>query len=275
MRIAENRQPHGLLAAANPSILVLLACFVLARGPLAAKNFCPALPNGVERPVSWKRFVPNILCDQKSIWTFPFRSIQGDHLVATSIVASMTAGLVLLDPSTAPYFRRTSTFHSFNQVLSSQNSALAIELFPVSFYGLSLLRKDKYGQDTFLLAGESLLDSELLAIAMKDATRRLQPVDIATNGNFADSWFKQKGSLQAGLVSGIGSFPSGHGIAAFSVATIFAERYHSHRWVPYVAYGAAALIGFSRLTLSAHFPSDVFLGAALGYSISKFTVLER
>ena len=48
-----------------------------------------------------------------------------------------------------------------------------------------------------------------------------------------------------------------------------------HRWVPYVAYGAAALVGFSRMTLSAHFPSDVFMGAALGYSISRFTVLRQ
>jgi membrane-associated phospholipid phosphatase len=42
-----------------------------------------------------------------------------------------------------------------------------------------------------------------------------------------------------------------------------------------VAYGSAALVGFSRMTLSAHFASDVFMGAALGYSISRFTVLRE
>jgi membrane-associated phospholipid phosphatase len=29
------------------------------------------------------------------------------------------------------------------------------------------------------------------------------------------------------------------------------------------------------MTLSSHFPSDVFMGAALGYSISRFTVLRE
>jgi len=32
---------------------------------------------------------------------------------------------------------------------------------------------------------------------------------------------------------------------------------------------------FSRLTLQSHFPSDVFMGAALGYSITHFVVLRR
>jgi membrane-associated phospholipid phosphatase len=56
---------------------------------------------------------------------------------------------------------------------------------------------------------------------------------------------------------------------------VIARRYGNHRWVPYAAYGAAALVGFSRLTLSAHFLSDVFLGGALGYSISHFAVLRQ
>jgi hypothetical protein len=36
----------------------------------------------------------------------------------------------------------------------------------------------------------------------------------------------------------------------------------------------AGTIGFSRITLQAHFPAEVFLGAALGYSISRFAVLR-
>jgi membrane-associated phospholipid phosphatase len=143
-------------------------------------------------------------------------------------------------------------------------------LVPVSFYGLSLLRKDSYGQSTSLLVGEAVVDSELLTTVMKSVSRRLRPIDIPPNGNFSDTWFKSTGSWWRGN----GSFPSGHAIAAFSVATVFARRYSNHRWVPYVAYGTAALIGFSRITLSAHFPSDVFLGGALGYSISRFAVLH-
>jgi len=56
---------------------------------------------------------------------------------------------------------------------------------------------------------------------------------------------------------------------------VFAERYRSHRWVPWVAYGLAGVVGLSRLNVQAHFPSDIFLGAALGYSISHFVVLRK
>jgi membrane-associated phospholipid phosphatase len=45
--------------------------------------------------------------------------------------------------------------------------------------------------------------------------------------------------------------------------------------VKYAAYGVATAVGFSRLSLSAHFASDVFMGAVLGYSISRFTVLRE
>ena len=68
---------------------------------------------------------------------------------------------------------------------------------------------------------------------------------------------------------------SGHSIEAFAVATIIARRYGNHRWVPYAAYGLASVVGFSRLTLNVHFLSDVFMGGALGYSISRFTVLRQ
>jgi membrane-associated phospholipid phosphatase len=139
---------------------------------------------------------------------------------------------------------------------------------PVSLYAIGKIRGDSKMERTSLLAAEAVADSELVAVVLNGATKRLRPEDIPPNGNFSDSWFERKGF--AG-----GSFPSGHTIAAFSIATVVARRYRNHRWVPYVAYGSAALVGFSRMTLSAHFPSDVFVGAALGYSISRFSVLRE
>ena len=126
-------------------------------------------------------------------------------------------------------------------------------------------------QRTALLAGEAVADAEILTTILKDATKRVRPAGIPAGGNFSDSWFESSGSR----LRGNGSFPSGHTIAAFSVATVIARRYGNHRWVPYAAYGMAALVGFSRLSLSAHFLSDVFMGGALGYSISRFTVLRQ
>jgi len=237
----------------------------------SSKGVCPATFFGDQRPVSWKKLAPNLLCDQKRIWTFPWHLAQGHNVLPAAGVVGATTGLVLLDPSTTPYFRRTNSFHSFNQVLSGSNTGLIIALVPLSFYGFSFLRHDSYGEQTALLVGEAVADSEIVTTVMKDVDRRLRPLDIPPNGNFADTWFKSQGKWWRGN----GSFPSGHEIAAISVATVFARRYgRDHKWVPWVAYGMAGVIGFSRITLSSHFPSDVFMGAALGYSITRYAVLH-
>ncbi len=231
------------------------------------QNSCRRLSAG-ERAVSLKELVPNILCDQKLIWTFPLRLGRGEDLVPTIAIGGTVAGLIAIDQTDTGYFRRTNEFGGFNKIFSSRNTALATVLVPSAFYVTSLIRHDSYGQNTSLLVGEAVADSEIVSTVLKEATQRLRPADIRPHGNFADSWTEGKGWTASG------GFPSGHEIAAFSVATIFARRYTTHRWVPYVAYGAAALVGLSRITTSAHFPSDVFVGAALGYAISRFTVLQ-
>ena len=62
-------------------------------------------------------------------------------------------------------------------------------------------------------------------------------------------------------------------MGAMAVATVIARRYHTHHWVPFVAYGMAGAICFSRITTSNHFPADVFFGGAMGYVISRYAVL--
>lgn len=224
-----------------------------------------------ERPVSWKLLPPNIIHDQKPIWLFPTRVVRGEHWKPTLAFIFATAGLVVLDPHDTPYFRRTISFIDFNRVLSGRNSKSGMAILPLSFYALGLARRDSYAQQTALLAGEAVADSQILALVMKNIDRRLRPGDIPPDGDFFHTWFKSHGPL----ISGRGSFPSGHTIAAFSLATVFADRYRQRRWVPWLAYGLAGLVGFSRITLQSHFPSDVFAGAALGYAVSHYVVLRR
>jgi membrane-associated phospholipid phosphatase len=98
----------------------------------------------------------------------------------------------------------------------------------------------------------------------------LTPSQIPPNGDLGDTWFKYKGSLTNG-----GSFPSGHSASAFAVATVISGRYREHRWVPWVAYGVAAGLSLTRLPDQAHFPSDVFFGAALGYGIGHLVLTRK
>jgi membrane-associated phospholipid phosphatase len=225
----------------------------------------------IDRPVSWKRLVPNLLDDQRRIWSFPARLVRGKNWIPTTAVLGTTAALVALDPTEAAYFKHSTNYHGLNNIFTGNATFIGIIVAPFSLYAAGLMRKDATMQRTALLAGEAVADGEILTTVLKDATGRVQPAAIPASGNFSDSWFESKGSL----LRGKGCFPSGHTIAAFSVATVVARRYGNHRWVPYAAYGMAALVGFSRLSLSAHFLSDVFMGGALGYSISRFAVLRQ
>ncbi len=229
----------------------------------------PALAQ--ERPVSWKRVVPIVASDQKRIWTYPVRAVREHRWAPALGVLGVTAGLIAADPHSAPYFRRTTSFRGFNSAFSGRNTDLGTLITPVGLYAAGLIRKDSYQKKTALLAGIAVADVEILTIIMKGATSRLRPRDVSDSGDYDHTWFKSKGN---NWLRGRGSFPSGHTIAAFSVATVVSRRYPKYRWLPYVAYGLAGVVGFSRVTLSSHFSSDVFLGAAMGYSISRYVVLR-
>lgn len=66
------------------------------------------------------------------------------------------------------------------------------------------------------------------------------------------------------------SFPSGHTQASFISATIITLK---HRKMGLIVIPLAVLIGFSRLYLYVHFPSDVLGGAIMGILIALGTVV--
>jgi membrane-associated phospholipid phosphatase len=198
--------------------------------------------------------------DQKTIWGFPLRAMRGAHVKATLPFVATTIALIALDPHDTPYFRRTSRFDTFNGDLSGLKTGLGEGLLPIVVLLTGRTRQDSYAMDSSWLAGEALLDAEIVAEVSKHATGRLRPSDISPSGDFGRTWFRVGG----GLVSERASFPSGHAVGAFALAAVFSARYRDHRWVRWVAYGTATLVSFSRLTLQSHFPSDVFAGSVLG-----------
>jgi membrane-associated phospholipid phosphatase len=245
-----------------------LLCLALLPGTFPALAQQPA----DDRDVTLKKVVPNILEDQKNIWTFPAKLGQKRTIWPTvAFAVTGTALAVGADPPTARYFRNTTAFSGFNRGLSSTGTNAAILATPLALFGAGLLRKDSNMTKTALFAGEAVADVEIITEVLKPAISRWRPSSLPSKGNFADT-FEEGGSR---FSSDHNSFPSGHAIAAFAVATVVSRRYgRAHRWVPILAYGGAAVIAFSRLTLSAHYPADVFVGAGLGYSISRFAVLR-
>ncbi len=237
----------------------------VASGPTQTAPIQPA-----DRDVSWRKLPSNFLHDQKDIWLFPVQLAHGKHWLPTAGVIGVTAVLIAADAHDTPTFRQTNNFSGFNRGFSGSITAAEIAAVPAAFYLIGLATKDTYAQKTALLAAEAGADGMVLAVPIKALSRRLRPSDIPPQADFSDTFFRTHPSI----VGKGSAFPSGHTVAAFSVATVVARRYRKHRWVPWVAYGMAGAIAFSRVTLQAHFPSDVFLGAALGYATARFVVLR-
>ncbi len=57
------------------------------------------------------------------------------------------------------------------------------------------------------------------------------------------------------------SFPSGHTSISFAAAVTF---FKVKKWLGFVGLGFATLVGFTRLYLYVHFPTDVIAGAIIG-----------
>ncbi len=224
----------------------------------------------IGRSVSLRQLPGNLLADQKDIWLFPTKIAKGKHVWPTIAVVGITAGFVASDPYSAPPFRNTTSFSSFNRVLSSTNTGAFIAAVPAAMYGIGWIRKDSYAQETALLAGEAFADGFLIDLPLKAITGRREPISYTGDGPYSDSFFK---GTHNPLHSG--GFYSLHTMGAMAVATVIARRYRSHRWVPVVAYGLAGAISFSRITRSDHFPSDVFFGGAMGFVIARYAVLPQ
>jgi membrane-associated PAP2 superfamily phosphatase len=224
-----------------------------------------------EREVTWKSLPGNFLHDQKDIWlTFPIRLVGGQHWIPALVTAGTTAGLIYADPHIMPYFSsHQKNVDKINDGFDPLITTAEIVAVPAGLMVAGYARHDSYQVSTALMSALAYGDSVIPNLAIKAITRRQRPSDVPPGQPFTGTFFNGGKSALKGS-----SFPSGHATAAFSVATVVAYRYRNHRWVPIAAYALATAIAASRVTTMAHFPSDVFLGAAIGYSVARFQTVR-
>lgn len=224
----------------------------------------------VERETTWGSLVPDILHDQKDIWLSPLQLAKGHGWVPMAIMAAGTAGFIASDSHTMPYFRdHQRNLDDVNDVFDQWITMGEIAAVPVGLMAAGTLRSDSYMKTTALLAARGYADCEVVEYAAKLVTRRERPSDVPAGQSFNHTFFKS-----ALFTSNGSSFPSGHAAGAFVVATVVSTRYKNHKWVPWVMYSFATAISLSRVTTMGHFASDVFVGSAMGYTISRFEVLR-
>lgn len=121
-------------------------------------------------------------------------------------------------------------------------------------------------QETAVLAGEAMADSLILNKGLGYAIDRQTPMQGNGRGNF---WPHGLSTWPDGQ-----SMPSDHSILAWSFAHVVASQY-SGIATKLIVYSLASTVSVSRVMAREHFPSDVFVGAALGYVIGGYVIQRR
>lgn len=111
---------------------------------------------------------------------------------------------------------------------------------------------------TALLSLESWLTAGAVVTALKAITGRARPYTSMGSHYFKPFSFRSE----------YYSFPSGHAVSAFAVATVIADQ-TDFFLVDVAAYSVSAFVAASRVHESRHWASDVFIGAAIGYFVGK------
>lgn len=100
--------------------------------------------------------------------------------------------------------------------------------------------------------------AEGISLAFKYSVKRTRPYDKYPNDFIARDH------------PGTFSFPSGHTTAAFASATALSLTYK--KWqVAVPAYAYASIVGYSRMRLGVHYPSDVLGGMVIGIGAGLLT----
>jgi membrane-associated phospholipid phosphatase len=244
--------------AASCALIILMALSASAQSSQGGTDPQPhPTPQAKPTPTLESRFLRNILRDQRAIWTAPFK-VGSNEMKWLVPLGLSTAALMTTDRYTAGAIvvGNHSTLHRVSKDISYGGSLYATGAVAATFYLAGRAANNTRARETGLLSAEALIDSGIVVQILKAASQRPRPLVDDASGEFFD-----RGN----------SFPSGHAISAWSVATVIANEYGQHRpLVPIAAYGLASAVSFSRYTGRNHFLSDVLVGSALGYGIGRY-----
>jgi membrane-associated phospholipid phosphatase len=239
-----------------------------SRSALAVEPGSPTIKNKdvieESKITPWKRLPRYILQDEKAIWTSPFHTSKANAKWWV-IFGGTTAVLIATDRWTSKQLPNTSD--QFAVAKWTSRLGTAYSLLPISgtFYFIGLGTHDEHFRETGILGFEAIANAAIVSTIIKVATYRARPLEGNGNGTF---WGSKGSHLNA-------SFPSGHAINSWALASIVAHEYPHPLIVPISAYGLAALVSVSRLAARQHFASDIIVGSAMGWFIGDYVYAKR
>jgi len=245
----------------SPAAALLAAGVCLIR-PSCAQTAAPVPETG--SPL--KRFPVHVWDDQKAILTSPFH-VTRQNVKWWAVFGAATAALFATDEWTSSQLANTKNQVNIGNTASRFGSIYTLAPVSAGLYFLGSKRHDDHLRETGLLAMEALIDAAIADQVLKIATQRERPLEGTGEGRF---WQGSGRPWNAGS-----SFPSGHEIETWTLASVIAHEYPRPRIIPIAMYTYALGIGAARFVARAHFASDIVAGAAMGWFIGDFVYRNR
>lgn len=246
------------------------AAFAISSDSIIKKNVADTVKHEL-----W--LLKGIWQDEKKLWTAPFKIKKNDFLIL--IPVSMAAFLSVKHDE--EIYRAFKNYQHRNPWVSKVSPIITmggdgnvdIAISAVYCIGGYVFKNEKLLQ-TGWLSAQALLHAAIMVRLSKMVFARQRP--SAKDGidhwhQFPQAFFGYKNEPQ----SHFDAFPSGHTISAMALATVIAEQYKETVYIPIIAYTLFAGVGLSRITEDTHWLSDVIVGAAMGYGIGKYMVMNR
>ena len=203
--------------------------------------------------------------DEVGIITAPLRMKQSD-LPALLIFSAGTGAALATDVDAMdavgmnPSREHSASKYSDYAGLYAPAAAVTVGFFVGS------ARHNHHLQETSILAEEAMADSFFLNLGLGYALDRQTPSQGNGKGDFWPHGTKTWPDGQ--------SMPSDHSILVWSFAHLVASEYNG--WATKaVVYSLATSVSAARVIARKHFPSDVFVGGALGYYVGGYVIRRR
>ncbi len=151
--------------------------------------------------------------------------------------------------------RNTSLDGTFKSI--SQTAVPISVATPILIYTLGMINNDSVAKQKALFIGETFLASAFITVVSKKIIKTDRPYDTYP-------------MIQPVVSEASYSMPSGHTSTAFATATSLSLAYP--KWyVVAPSFVWAGAIGYSRMHLGVHYPSDVLAGALVGSGSAYLT----
>ena len=233
---------------------ISVSVFILAVCVNTAAQTPSPTPVASPTPTLEHEFFKNVLRDQKAIWTAPLHLHQRDGRWLAPIGLG-AAALIATDRRTGDEIAESTSQLNASRIVSYAGSTYGVAAVAGAFYVAGRAGHNRRARETGVLGAEALLDSAIVVNALKEITQRTRPSGGRSRGDF---------------FHGGSSFPSGHSIEAWSLATVIANEYHDRLPVQIAAYGIASAVSVARFTGQKHYLSDILVGSAMGYGVGRY-----